>query len=83
VSIRVNVTFAGASFAFFETRTRPTEVAAHSVPRSCPRPSAATFPPMRVVSNVASVSFGPIATNSPQAPVKSASLVPNWFVVLQ
>ena len=40
------------------------------------------LPPDRVPSDAA-VSEGPIGWKSPQLPVKSWSLVPNWFVVLQ
>ena len=82
VSMRVNVTEAAGSFAFFETKTRPFDVAAQSVPPSVPRSRAAMLPPL-LSPNAAEVSDGPIDWKSPQAPVKSRSLVPNWFVVLQ
>ena len=78
MSIRVNVTFAAGSFALREMSTRPTDVAAQSVPASLPRPSAAVVPPCFVVPYAIPVSTAPpICTKSPHSPVKSRSLVPN------
>ena len=75
----MNVTVAGSAlFEFFETKTRPPEVAAHIVSWSVPRETAVMLPPERVPKTVL-VSVGPPSGNQsvPQTPVKRPSLVPN------
>src|SRR6202035_6039284 len=76
VAMRVKVTDVdGLASAFFETKTRPVVVAAHSVELSAMvRSVAATTPPARVPSAAAVRSPGwlgpagpPSATQSPQA----------------
>src|SRR5258707_12735153 len=78
VSIRLKTTAAAAAFAFFETKSRPRVVDAHSVELSPePRASQPTLPPLRlpraeVVSDKPStVTQSPHVKVSGKSPVNS------------